>query len=151
MRLLHKLLQTSWHEKWLLFQSAILVLVIRISLHIVAFRRLQNILDRSARPSRVPETVRDGYVQDVVWAVSALARRTLGDRPCLVQALAARWLLGRAGIETQLRIGVTKGKQNDLLAHAWLDHKGNTIIGGRSSVYRYKVLEVLRPSSESSG
>lgn len=149
MELLRKLARTSWREKGLLLRAAILVLSIRVGLHTISFKRLQRMLDGSADPSEHARTRDESYIDDVVWAVRALARRTLGDKPCLVQALAARWMLGREGFDTRLRIGVVKGPDRELLAHAWLDYEGDTVIGGRSSTSRFKPLEVLRPAHES--
>lgn len=148
MELLRKLARTSWREKDLLLRAAFLVLLIRVGLHVVSFKRLQRMLDDSADPAEYPRTRDESYIDDVVWAVRALARRTLGDKPCLVQALAARWMLGRAGFDTRLRIGVVKGPDKELLAHAWLDYEGDTVIGGRSSISRFKPLEILRPAQE---
>lgn len=148
MELLRKLLRTSWREKGLLFRAALLVLSIRVALHVFSFKRLQAVLDGSADPADHARTKSESYIDDVVWAVRALARRTLGDKPCLVQALAARWMLGREGFDTRLRIGVVKSPEKELLAHAWLDYEGDTVIGGRSSTSRFKPLEILRPVHE---
>jgi hypothetical protein len=148
MELLRKLVRTSWAEKGLLFRAAVLVLLIRIGLSVLSFKRLQSMLDGTADPARRKRTKDESYIDDVVWAVRALARRTLGDKPCLVQALAARWMLGRAGFDTRLRIGVVKSPKQELLAHAWLDYDGDTVIGGRSSTSRFKPLEVLRPARD---
>lgn len=42
---------------------------------------------------------------------------------CLSQSLALRWLLGRAGIETELCFGARR-EQGRFEAHAWLEHHG---------------------------
>ena len=39
---------------------------------------------------------------------------------CLVQSLAASWMLQRRGIKSTLRIGVNRDSRKELVAHAWL-------------------------------
>ena len=58
------------------------------------------------------------------------ASRLVPDATCLTQALAARWLLARAGIGTRLRIGVAKNPDGTLRAHAWLEDDQYILIGG---------------------
>lgn len=76
----------------------------------------------------------------ILWAVSAVNRRLFPVRPCLTQALAARYLLSRRGVPSTLRIGVTRGEEQALKAHAWLEQKGEVLIGGRESPDAYHQL-----------
>ena len=68
-----------------------------------------------------------------VRAVSAV----LPGGTCLTDALVAGVLLNRAGIETTLRVGVTRettaGRALD--AHAWLERDGATILGASAVAY----------------
>jgi hypothetical protein len=75
-------------------------------------------------------------------------RVMFGEMPCLPQALAARWLLGRAGYPTDLRIGIAPDKIGKAaFAHAWLEEKGRVVLGGRASAWRYLPFEkVVKPS-----
>jgi len=72
-------------------------------------------------------------------AVAAVNRRLFPDRPCLTQALAARYLLSRGGVPTVLQIGVARDG-SELQAHAWLEREGVVIIGGEQSPARYQRL-----------
>lgn len=65
----------------------------------------------------------------VAETVEAVAGRLPIWTTCLVQALACEALLERAGVETDLRIGVTKSG-DALEAHAWLVHRGEVLVGG---------------------
>jgi hypothetical protein len=47
---------------------------------------------------------------------------------CLVQALAARWMLNRRGMESKLSLGVAKGSDNTMIAHAWLNTKDLEVV-----------------------
>lgn len=138
MERLHKFIDLSWKDRLYVVRVAVLVGVIRIGLAVFSFTTLQRLLDRSSvnQTSSGPDVTRE-FVDRIVWAVRAVARNSLGDKPCLVQALATKWLLARAGSESTLRIGVRKSADNELLAHAWLEHDGEIVIGGRSSTYRY--------------
>jgi hypothetical protein len=71
--------------------------------------------------------------------VAAVNRRLFPDRPCLTQALAARYLLSRGGVPSVLQIGVAR-HGSDLQAHAWLEREGGVIIGGEQSPARYQRL-----------
>lgn len=138
MERLHKFIDLSWTDRFYLIRVAALVGLIRFGLAILPFKTLRRLLDGSSdRGSSNALDVTGEFVDRVVWAVRAVARNSLGDKPCLVQALATKWLLARAGSESTLRIGVRKGADEELLAHAWLEHDGEIVIGGRSSTYRY--------------
>jgi hypothetical protein len=77
------------------------------------------------------------------WAVTAVSRR-VPYATCLTQALATQVLLARAGYGSELRIGVARENRHDLLAHAWVEVGGQTLIGGESAD-RYQRLPDIRP------
>lgn len=139
---LAKLIVLSQSQKYLLLKAAVLVGGIRVGLAVFSYSKVKHLLDRTGsgphRPTKPPS-----YLDDVVWAVRAIARRTLGDKPCLIQALAAQWLLRRTGYATTLRIGVTKKSDHELRAHAWLEYDGDIIIGGCSSPLKYTSLRSM--------
>jgi hypothetical protein len=66
----------------------------------------------------------------LVWATEAAARHHLYSMRCLPKALCLRWLLGRHGIESELRIGVAR-QDGGLAAHAWVERQGRPV--GESS------------------
>ena len=68
----------------------------------------------------VPE---EGEVGRLVWATEAAARHHLYPMRCLPKALCLRRLLGRHGIEAELRIGVST-RDAGLAAHAWVERQG---------------------------
>jgi len=95
---LHKFIDLSWTDRFYLARVAILVGLIRVGLILLPFKTLKRAIDRtSGRRLGKDSEVSTEFVDRVVWAVRAVARNTLGDKPCLVQALATKWLLGRAG------------------------------------------------------
>lgn len=66
----------------------------------------------------------------VAWAIPRVAARVPWRADCLVQAMAARRWLARAGIATDLWIGTRKDRAPGFEAHAWLCHDGAVITGG---------------------
>ena len=62
---------------------------------------------------------------------------------CLTQALATQVLLARRGQLSTLRIGVIKGADGELKAHAWVENNGKVIIGSRRNLRSYTVLNRL--------
>lgn len=73
-------------------------------------------------------------VRAVAWAVTHAAR-LIPAATCLTQAIAARRLLAARGIASQVRVGVARGGDGRLLAHAWLEHDGATVLGGTDRDY----------------
>lgn len=144
---LRKLFHVSWAERWLLLKALVVVTLVRLGLLLLPFRMVKHgvtqSIEKMASKHRSGPAM-EAYQHRVVWAVRAVARRTLGIRPCLVQALATQWLLGRVGCETKLRIGVVKENDQTLKAHAWLERGGDVIIGGRSSLVRYTPMQPVK-------
>ena len=73
----------------------------------------------------------------IVKIAGAISPYLLGDKPCLTNALAVQFLLGRRGYSTVLRIGVAKKDGSALEAHAWLEHEGEVLLGGVDSPQRF--------------
>jgi hypothetical protein len=70
----------------------------------------------------------------VAFAIPRVASRVPWRANCLVQALAARRWLRRAGIASQIHLGVRK-PTDDLDAHAWLTCGDRIITGGDVAEY----------------
>lgn len=71
----------------------------------------------------------------VGWAIPRVAALLPWRADCLVQALAARRWLERAGIPTSLELGATLDLASGLAAHAWLQAGGIVVTGGDASAY----------------
>ncbi|HEX8744014.1 MAG TPA: lasso peptide biosynthesis B2 protein [Thermoleophilaceae bacterium] len=72
----------------------------------------------------------------VAWAVDAAARRVPWRSECLEQAIAAKAMLRRRGIESTLYLGMAR---DPVVAHAWLRVGDLNVTGGRD-VGRYAVV-----------
>ena len=116
---------------------------VRLALAALPFR----VVDRLFRPA-TGRSRRPGDDPFRVLRVAAWTGRTfLGDRPCLTQALSARWLLSRRGYETRLVIG---GKKTDGVfhAHAWLEMDGRVVLGGLEGMDLYQTFRPLRADAD---
>lgn len=113
----------------LLMKAALLMVAVRVGLSVLPFATLRAILRAlaSGAPGQVPAAV---DAARTVWAVETVGRHVSVVGTCLVQALAAHVLLARAGHESNLRIGVTRGSKGAFTAHAWLEREGTILIGG---------------------
>src|SRR5687768_10065352 len=120
MTLAGKFLRLPSYDRRLVLRAALLLGGIRLGLSLLPFAVLRGLLARvSVGPSRLDNASRSS-VDRPVWAVAA-AGRYVPKATCLVQALALQVLLMRQGYGARLCIGVAKGQQGRLEAHAWVE------------------------------
>lgn len=149
MKRFHKFLLLPPGDRRFLISALFLVGGIRLGLlmfPIHAHRRLlARVADAPFRPplSRVAgEGGTKGPVERIVWAVTTASRYVPGSRNCLTRALAARSLLEGAGFPARLLIGVARGEEGRLEAHAWVEIQDRIVIGG-SDLGRYTPLMAI--------
>jgi hypothetical protein len=85
-------------------------------------------------PLLLPPPPRPLVAEEVGWAVTRAARHVPFNAVCLPQAMAARIMLKRRGVDSVLhfgaRIGQDKiGRDKPIDAHAWLDAAGVEVTG----------------------
>lgn len=135
--------RNSLSDQWSLAKALALVWLIRLGLWLLPFRVLQEIVAR--RTSKATSSSAQRRPQDlmVVRKVASSVRRVsryVPEASCLTQALATQVLLASQGQISDLRIGVTKGEEGELAAHAWVESEGKIVMGNRSNLSRYAVL-----------
>ncbi len=132
----------SREERRLLLRSLALVWVVRLALWILPFKLLRGLVEKG-RPPQSEERPAD-FVQERKIASSVRrASRYVPAASCLTQAMATQVLLSRIGAIGLLRIGVAKGPEGRLDAHAWVESNGKIIIGKKRDLRRYTVLSQL--------
>ena len=149
MDLLRKFWERSWGDKVLLVRALGLVSAVRIGLKVLPYRTVQRLMTRSSYPAGetfVSPEAALAYRRRVVGIVQTIGKRTLGDKPCLTQALVAQHMLRLKGYETTMRIGVTK-EGRELLAHAWLERDREIVIGGSETHAKYVPLVPVEPET----
>lgn len=120
---------------WAFLRAWTVLLAVDWGLRLLPFDRLERLL----APGRGGRTPDEAAVPRLVWATAAASRHHLYSMRCLPRALCLRWLLGRHGIETDLRIGVARG-ENRLDAHAWVEREGRPVGEGAEVGERFAVL-----------
>ena len=138
MKRLRKFLHLTSSDRRLLVSTMLLLGALRVGLRLLPFRTLQRVVAELAQPPAGLRRANQSSVERLVWAVTA-ASRYVPRATCLTQALAAQVLLGRHGHRTQLRVGVARGEEGRLEAHAWLESEGKVVVGG-GELSRYVLL-----------
>ena len=114
-------------DLWAFARAWIVLLAADFGLRAFPFARVERWLY-----PKVSSRTDEAATGRLVWATEAAARHHLYPMRCLPKALCLRWLLGRHGIESELRIGVAR-QDGGLAAHAWVERQGRPV-GESSSV-----------------
>lgn len=128
MQRLIKFFRLTAERRALLIAAAGLLVAIRIALALMPLRQLRDLL--AWRPRQRSET-RAGpapTLQEIIWATERAAAFVPGAT-CLVQALAALRLCQSAGFAAAVKIGTAKAGDGTLQGHAWLEYRGEIMLG----------------------
>lgn len=136
MRRLLKFLHLSRKDRRLFIRTLFLLGTVRLALWLLPFRTIQNLTERITRIYFKQQDKDQNDIDRVVWAVKT-ASRYIPKATCLTQALTARYLLARYGQQASLRIGVSKDKEGDFEAHAWVESSGRILIGDLADHQKY--------------
>ena len=119
----------------LLLEAVACLALARAAVRLLPFRVLARGLGGRMQetPTAVPVTPRS---RRVGWALAVASQRTPWRSRCLEQALAAKAMLRRRGIESTMYLGVTRAPFE---AHAWV-RVGDVHVTGGSDVDRYAVV-----------
>ena len=132
-RSLHAL---SASDRRLLAESAWLLALVRVGLLVVQFPTLRAWLRRRRMLDHQP-------VWRLAWAVGAIARRWPGAT-CLAEALVMESMLLGHGHPASLKIGVRPGASRPdatrVAAHAWVECRGEVVMGSVAELDDYGVL-----------
>lgn len=128
LRALNQFFRQSFSRKLLFLRVSCLLLAVHAALKMLPFPRVYQSLKRFQQPPARP----NNPAADVCWAVNRAGRLWFGDQGCLVNALVGETLLIRRGAAARMHIGVRKEDSGQMLAHAWVEVDGQTVIGGVS-------------------
>jgi hypothetical protein len=140
MKPLFKLLRLHKIERQLLLKTFILLGLIRLGLGWLPFQKMLDILANLSQASSNQQPSEPIRLEQMVHAVETSSRYLPGEVLCLPRALTMQVLMRHQGYAPQLRIGVAKGEQGDLEAHAWVEHQGNVVMGYMRDLARYTPL-----------
>jgi hypothetical protein len=129
MRLLRKFLCLPPNDRRLLVSAAVVLGLVGAALRLISFKKLLHLADEFSR--RPPQEQDPCYPSSerIAWAVSAVGRRIPFLSRCLVQAVTTKILLARWGHPALMRIGVIRGENGQLEAHAWVESQGVVVMG----------------------
>jgi hypothetical protein len=122
----------SWPEWRLVIEAGGYLVAARVAVWFVPFRRLASDLgDKMAEsPAEITEAQRSASAK-IGWAVRGLGYHLPGMSQCLVQALAATWMLKRRRIPSTLYFGLAKEEDGELKAHAWVRSGAQVLTGAK--------------------
>ena len=127
-----KLGRLTWRQWQLLAEGLCSLGAAWIALRLLPFKRLSAGWGAPGTESAATDPHADRrFVDGISWAVRAAGRRTPWRSTCLVQALAARWMLRRRRIPSTIYFGLAKDEAGELEAHAWLRSGATVLTGGR--------------------
>jgi hypothetical protein len=123
----------------------------RLAVWIVPFRRLAAGLgdEMAESPAEETETQR-AAVTRIGWAVRELGKRLPWMSQCLVQAVAATWMLRRRGIPSTLYFGLAKDTGGELKAHAWV-RSGTQVLTGAQGRHGFTMVATFATQRLSTG
>ena len=125
MRRVARFVRLSFRDKRLIIDAGAMIIVIRLALWILPFSSTRRFVSRLSSSRSLGQA----RVDQIAWAVEVGARM-LSVTNCLTKALAAHVLLLREGHESNIRIGVARDAGGKLIAHAWVESKDHTVVGG---------------------
>ncbi|QHV94873.1 lasso peptide biosynthesis B2 protein [Spirosoma endbachense] len=132
-----RFIKLSWYQKFLLGKAFIVLAVYKCLLFIFPFnfffKKSINLVSSPVAPDEQNLVV-------IVWAISVVSNRIPLGFTCLVQALAAKWLL-RKYPDVHICIGVHKSASQAFSAHAWVVYKNKVILGEQETQVFQPILE----------
>jgi hypothetical protein len=116
-----------------------LLLQADVALRLVPFSRLQRGAASAAPDGGQPPAAAAAEVRRLDRLVRIAARRHLYPMTCLRRSLVLQWLLRRAGIPSELKLGVRREGQG-ISAHAWIEYQGEPV-GEPEGIEQYARLQ----------
>lgn len=131
----------DWLRRRLLLEAVVTLPVAWLLLRLVPFKRIAAWLGTPGGESPTDLTSREVSLgREIGWAVRRTAIRLPVQARCLVQGLAAAAIARRHRVPTTLYLGVARGKEDRLEAHAWL-RCGDQVVTGRAGHQRFQIVE----------
>ena len=117
----------SWRDRGLLVETLAIISTLPLVLRVVRVQRLTGTLGRTFDGRRLAESKADEpRARQIARIVAMASRHTPTANTCLHRSLALWWVLGRRGLDSQLKMGA-RLSDGRLDAHAWVEHSGVVI------------------------
>ncbi|MCC5636922.1 lasso peptide biosynthesis B2 protein [Nostoc sp. CHAB 5844] len=132
-----KLLLLTSAERKLLFNTFILLGLVRLGLWLLPFPTLKQMLASINQMQLLRVQKFSPSVSQIVEAVNRSSRYTPGGAKCLARALTTQTLMSWHGYSSELRIGVAKSAAGKFEAHAWVEVQGQIVLGYLKDLEKY--------------
>jgi Transglutaminase-like superfamily len=136
MKWLCKCLRIGYGDRTLIISTFVLLASVRLGLWLLRFRILLKISRKISQFNSNSKITQQFSVRKIAWCVDKVSCFMPGVK-CLARALTTQMLMSRYGYNSQLRIGVAKGEQGNLEAHAWVEYQEKVVIGYLPDLYRF--------------
>lgn len=133
MNLLRRFLRQPAARRALLIEAAVSLLLARLALRVLPFRRIAAWLNRPPQRTELTGEERERIRKEVVWAIERTARQLPGETVCFPLGLAAQAMLRRRGISTTLYYGAATLPERGLTAHVWVQDGDEGVVGHREA------------------
>jgi hypothetical protein len=140
-RQLSELSPLQW---WIILIAVFMLPMIALSLRLSGFKQTKNRMSRLIPDRKANILSRDDELsraQLISRAVVIAGNHGVYRANCLKQALLLWWLLARRGILSELKLGTQKIPQDTFSAHAWVEYRGNVLIGESNIEDRFLAFE----------
>ena len=123
--------------KKLFLQAYILMMLIRLGLLLLPFRRLQDLILNVKRFESIAAVDSQPSPGAIAQSVQRSAKYSPGNVKCLAKALTTAVMMSIYGFPYKVKIGVAKDESNNLEAHAWVESEGKVVVGYLPDLSRY--------------
>ncbi|MEH2154982.1 lasso peptide biosynthesis B2 protein [Nostoc sp.] len=139
MKHLSKFVKLADREKQLLTNTFLLLILVRLGLWLLSFKTLQQLLSSISNAKPKYQEKHHISIDKIIWAVEVSSHYMPGVK-CLARALTCQVFMSRHGYTSNLCIGVAKGEEGELKAHAWLENQGQVVIGNVTNLSNFSQL-----------
>ncbi|MEH2349203.1 MAG: lasso peptide biosynthesis B2 protein [Nostoc sp.] len=140
MKRLSKFFKLDYQIKQLLITTFIVLTLVRLSLWLLSFKTLQQLLSSISNAKPKCQEKDHISIDKIIWAVEVSCYYMPGGAKCLARALTCQVFMSRHGYTSNLCIGVAKGEAGELKAHAWLENQGKVVIGDVANLSNFSQL-----------
>lgn len=134
--ILIRIFNSPFIDKIYFVEAAFYTIWAYFMIHVFSFKKyLQWIKNK---PNSLPDN--EVIVLRVERTIKRVIRYSFWPTTCYTQAIAARLLLRRRNIKSDIFLGLIKNEEKELSAHAWTKVNGRIITGNLPRLSEYKKL-----------
>ena len=107
---------------------------------LIKFSRVSRFLgEQGAKAPKAPDAAQLARAEKVRQTIETMSWRLPRETKCLIQAIAAQFMLKRRRINSTLYLGVALSKKKGMKAHAWVRCGGITLTGAKAMAHYTQV------------